>query len=80
MGRWSSCFRFFNSLPWELRYPEDTLTVILPEFVVAHWWEYLLHNQMAVRLKAALLFRPGVAVMNLPQHLRGRVPQPRPSP
>ena len=52
-----------------LRHPEETLTVILPEFVVAHWWEYLLHNQMALRLKAALLFRPGVAVLNLPQHL-----------
>jgi len=51
------------------------LTVILPEFVVAHWWEYALHNQVALRLKAALLFRPGVAVLNLPQHLRGRVPQ-----
>ncbi len=62
------------------RHPQDILTVILPEFVVAHWWEYLLHNQMAVRLKAALLFRPGVAVMNLPQHLRDRVPQRRPSP
>jgi len=62
------------------RHPEDTLTVIVPEFVVAHWWEYMLHNQMALRLKAALLFRPGVAVLNLPQHLWGRVPQRRPSP
>jgi amino acid transporter len=53
-----------------LRHPEDTLTVILPEFVVAHWWEYLLHNQVALRLKAALLLRPGVAVLNVPQHLR----------
>jgi amino acid transporter len=52
-----------------VRHPQDTLTVILPEFVAAHWWEYLLHNQMALRLKAALLFRPGVAVLNLPQHL-----------
>jgi amino acid transporter len=58
-----------------LRHPEDTLTVILPEFVVAHWWEYVLHNQVALRLKGALLFRPGVAVLNLPQHLRGQVSQ-----
>jgi hypothetical protein len=50
-------------------YPEDTLTVILPEFVVAHWWEHLLHNQTALRLKAALLFHPGVVVTNIPQHL-----------
>ncbi len=55
-----------------LRHPQETLTVILPEFVVAHWWEYLLHNQLALRLKATLLFRPGVAVLNLPQRLRER--------
>ena len=55
-----------------LRHPQETLTVILPEFVVAHWWEYLLHNQLALRLKAALLFRPSIAVLNLPQHLRER--------
>lgn len=60
------------------RHPEETLTVILPEFVVAHWWEHFLHNQIALRLKAALLFRPGVAVLNLPQHLRSRVSQHRP--
>jgi amino acid transporter len=51
------------------RHPDETLTVILPEFVVAHWWEYLLHNQTAFRLKAALLFRPGIVVVNIPHHL-----------
>jgi len=54
------------------RHPDETLTVILPEFVVAHWWEYLLHNQTAFRLKAALLFRPGIIVADVPQHLRDR--------
>lgn len=54
------------------RHPEDTLTVLLPEFVVAHWWEYFLHNQTALRLKAALLFRPGIVVINIPQHLGDR--------
>src|SRR5439155_9859987 len=53
-------------------YPEDILTVILPEFVVAHWWEHLLHNQTALRLKGALLFRPGIVVTNMPQHLPAR--------
>jgi hypothetical protein len=48
------------------RDPEDTLTMILPEFVVAHWWEYLLHNQTAFRLKASLLFRPGIVVTDIP--------------
>lgn len=48
----------------------DTLTVILPEFVPSRWWEQLLHNQTALRLKAALLFRPGTVVISVPYHLR----------
>ena len=55
-------------------YPEYTITVLLPEFVVAHWWEHLLHNQTALRLKAALLFRPGIVVTSMPQHLPSRTP------
>ncbi len=54
------------------RHPEETLTVILPEFVVKHWWEYFLHNQTGLRLKAALLFRPGIVVINVPMHLGDR--------
>jgi len=46
----------------------DTITVILPEYVTAHWWENLLHNQTALRLKAALLFRPGTVVTSVPYH------------
>lgn len=51
------------------RHPADTLTVVLPEFVVARWWENFLHNQTALRLKAALLFRSGIVVINIPHHL-----------
>lgn len=51
------------------RHPDETLTVILPELLVAHWWETILHNQMALRLKAALLFRSGIVVINIPHHL-----------
>ena len=51
------------------RHPDETLTVILPELLVAHWWETILHNQTALRLKAALLFRPGIVVINIPHHL-----------
>jgi amino acid transporter len=54
------------------RHPQDTLSVVLPEFVVAHWWEHFLHNQTALQLKAALFFRSGIVVINLPQHLNGR--------
>lgn len=50
-------------------YPDYTLTVLMPEFVVSHWWEHALHNQTALRLKAALLFRPGIVVTSVPQHL-----------
>ena len=62
-------------------HPEETLTVILLEFVVAHWWEYPLHNQTAFQLKTALLGRPGIVITDIPQHLRpesrekGMVPQ-----
>jgi hypothetical protein len=51
-------------------HPEETLTVLLPEFVVSHWWEFPLHNQTAFQLKTALLSRPGIVVTNIPQHLR----------
>ena len=51
------------------RHPDETLTVVLPELLVAHWWENFLHNQTALRLKAALLFRPGIVVINIPHHL-----------
>lgn len=47
----------------------DTITVVLPEFIARHWWEQLLHNQTAFRIKAALLFRPGTVVTSVPYHL-----------
>jgi len=50
-------------------HPDDTLVIVLPEYVPSHWWEHLLHNQTALRLKAALLFHPGVIVANVPYHL-----------
>jgi amino acid transporter len=56
------------------QHPAKTLTVVLPEMVPAHWWEQVLHNQTALRLKAALLFRPGVVVADVPYHLRRRSP------
>jgi hypothetical protein len=43
--------------------------VLIPEFVVRHWWEQLLHNQTALFLKGRLLFRKGVVVTSLPYHL-----------
>jgi amino acid transporter len=50
--------------------PRDIVTVVIPEYVVGHWWEQLLHNQSALRLKARLLFIPDVVVADVPWHLR----------
>ncbi|MFE2325640.1 APC family permease [Streptomyces sp. NPDC059385] len=44
----------------------DVLSVVIPEYVVGNWWEHPLHNQNALRLKARLLFTPGVAVIDVP--------------
>jgi hypothetical protein len=53
----------------EKEHPDDYITVVLPEFVVKHWWHHLLHNQSALTLKAALLFRPRVVTTSVPFHL-----------
>jgi amino acid transporter len=50
--------------------PRDVVTVYIPEYVVGHWWEQLLHNQSALRLKARLLFTPGVMVTSVPYVLQ----------
>ena len=47
----------------------DVVTVFIPEYVVGHWWENILHNQSALRLKARLLFQPGVMVTSVPWQL-----------
>ncbi|MGS0687048.1 APC family permease [Nakamurella sp. GG22] len=49
--------------------PRDIVTVFIPEYVVGHWWEQLLHNQSALRLKGRLLFTPGVMVTSVPWQL-----------
>ena len=46
--------------------PRDAVTVYIPEYVVGHWWEQILHNQSALRLKGRLLFTPGVMVTSVP--------------
>ena len=49
--------------------PRDIVAVYIPEYVVGHWWEQLLHNQSALRLKGRLLFTPGVMVTSVPYQL-----------
>ena len=68
-----------------LRYIEQTreangdgwVTVILPEFVPKHLWQHLFHNQQALLLKGALLFKPHIVVTSVPFHLGWRAePEP----
>ncbi len=50
--------------------PRGVVAVFIPEYVVGRWWEQLLHNQTALRLKARLLFTPGVMMVSVPYQLR----------
>jgi amino acid transporter len=50
--------------------PRDVVMVYIPEYVVGRWYEQLLHNQSALRLKSRLLFTPGVMVASVPWQLR----------
>jgi amino acid transporter len=47
-------------------HPGDVISIVVPEYVVAHWWEHVLHNQTALRLKARLRFEAGVTVTSVP--------------
>jgi amino acid transporter len=46
------------------------VTLVIPEFVPARWWQQLLHNQTALLIKGAMLFRKNVVVTDVPYHLR----------
>jgi amino acid transporter len=50
--------------------PRGVVAVYIPEYVVGRWWEQLLHNQTALRLKGRLLFTPGVMVTSVPYQLQ----------
>jgi amino acid transporter len=60
--------------------PNHTVTVIIPEFVVEHWWENFLHNQNSLRLKGALLGVPWVVVINIPFHIGAAEPEEEKAP
>ncbi len=50
--------------------PRNVVTVFIPEYVVGHWWEQILHNQSALRIKSRLLFEPGVMMTSVPWQAR----------
>jgi amino acid transporter len=62
----------------DARWDNDTVTVVIPEFVVGHWYQQALHNQSALALKLALLFRPGTVVTSVPYHV-GKAPPASPT-
>jgi amino acid transporter len=53
--------------------PRTVVTVFIPEYVVGHWWEQLLHNQSALRLKTRLLFIPNVMMTSVPWQLNSSI-------
>ncbi len=59
--------RFIDEIDQD--WPEDIITVVVPEFVLTHWWEQILHNQSALLLRARLRLRPNTVVTAVPTHL-----------
>jgi len=59
--------------------PREAVAVFIPEYVVGHWWEHLLHNQSALWLKSRLLFTPGVMVISVPWQLNSAPRADRPA-
>ncbi|HLF80278.1 MAG TPA: amino acid permease, partial [Anaerolineales bacterium] len=51
------------------RQPNDTVTIVVPQFVPRRWWHNLLHTQTALLLRLALLFRPGLVITDVPYHV-----------
>ncbi|SOC50114.1 amino acid/polyamine/organocation transporter, APC superfamily [Blastococcus aggregatus] len=53
--------------------PRELVVVFVPQYVVGHWWENLLHNQSALRLRARLQFQPGVMITTVPWQLESSI-------
>ena len=56
--------------------PDTLVTIVLPEFLPVRWWQQLLHNQTALLIKGAMLFRRGVVVIDVPYHLASKTRGP----
>jgi amino acid transporter len=53
----------------ERRQPNETITIVVPQFVPGRWWQNFLHNQTAIMLRLALLFRRGIVITDVPFHV-----------
>jgi amino acid transporter len=60
--------RFIDEV--DARFADDIVTVVIPEYVPARWWQHFLSNQSSLRLKGALLFRPNVIVVSVPYQMK----------
>jgi len=58
--------------------PDDVVTVVIPEFVVEHWWDQALHNQSALMIRSKLRQRPNTAILSVPVQV-GDIDRPEPS-
>jgi len=61
----------------DLRQSNETLTIVVPQFVARKWWHNLLHAQTAVLLRLALLYRPGIVITNVPYQMAEDEEEPR---
>ena len=61
------------------RQRDDVITVVLPQFVPAHWWENLLHGQSAWLIRLALLFREDFIVIDVPYHIEKMIDKESPT-
>jgi hypothetical protein len=52
------------------RSPDEMVTIVVPEFLPRRWWQHMLHNQTALLIKGALLFRRNTVVADVPYLLR----------
>jgi hypothetical protein len=51
------------------RQPNETISIIVPQFIPQRWWQNFLHNQTAMMLRLALLFRRGIVITDVPFHV-----------
>jgi hypothetical protein len=58
--------------------PDDVVTVVIPEFVVEHWWDQALHNQSALLIRSKLRQRPNTAILSVPVQV-GNINRPETS-
>jgi hypothetical protein len=49
-----------------IRQANETITIVVPQFITSKWWENLLHNQTALLLRFGLIFKPGIVIVEVP--------------